>query len=126
VTVLSLIVLSLNSYSSLALVETFEPGYGDRGEGVKVTVRSRSSLVVSPQMPTVFSKNGFRFFFYSNDHRPIHIHVRKGQGEAVFTVEREVELRESVGLKTRDLREAEALAREHRFLIIRKWNEHLD
>jgi hypothetical protein len=29
-------------------------------------------------MPTVFIKDGFRFFFYSNEHRPIHVHVRKG------------------------------------------------
>ncbi|HSR52307.1 MAG TPA: DUF4160 domain-containing protein [Acidobacteriota bacterium] len=68
---------------------------------------------------------GFRFFFYSNDHRPIHVHVRKGDGEAVFDVEEEVGLRESAGLKVRELRRAEELAREHRILIIRKWNEHL-
>lgn len=37
-------------------------------------------------MPTVFTKDGYRFFFYSNDHTPIHVHVRKGSGEAVFIV----------------------------------------
>lgn len=77
-------------------------------------------------MPTVFTKDGFRFFFYSNDHKPIHVHVRKGDGEAVFEVEREVELRESVGLKVQELRHAEDLAKEHRSLIIRVWNEHID
>ena len=35
-------------------------------------------------MPTIFEKDGFRFFFYSNDHRPIHVHVRYGGGEAVL------------------------------------------
>lgn len=50
-------------------------------------------------MPTVFEKEGFRFFFYSNDHRTIHVHVRKGGGEAVFVVEGDVELRESAGMK---------------------------
>ncbi len=30
-------------------------------------------------MPTVLSKNGFRFFFYSNENdEPIHVHVSKG------------------------------------------------
>ena len=77
-------------------------------------------------MPTVFTKDGYRFFFYSNDHRPIHIHVRKSGGEAVFNVETEVELRESVGLKVRELRRAEQLAREHRDVIVRKWHEHFD
>jgi hypothetical protein len=38
----------------------------------------------SESMPTVFIKDGFRFFFYSNDHTPIHVHVKRGSGEAVF------------------------------------------
>jgi hypothetical protein len=50
-------------------------------------------------MPTVFTQNGFRFFFYSNEHTPIHVHVRKGDGEAVFEIQEEVALLESVGLK---------------------------
>ena len=77
-------------------------------------------------MPTVLTEDGFRFFFYSNDHRPIHVHVRKGDGEAVFNIEAEVELRESVGFKVRELRRAEDLAREHRDDIVRQWYEHLD
>ena len=77
-------------------------------------------------MPTVFTKKGFRFFFYSNDHRPVHVHVRKGGGEAVFEVEAGIVLRESVGMKTKELSEAESLAAEHRELIIQKWHEHFD
>jgi hypothetical protein len=77
-------------------------------------------------MPKVFEKDGYRFFFYSNEHRPIHIHVRYGGGEAVFDVERGVELRESLGLKVRELSRAQELAEEHRQLIIEKWHEHLD
>ena len=77
-------------------------------------------------VPNVFTKNGFRFFFYSNEHRPIHVHVRKGGGEAVFEVEGEIVLRESAGLKTKELKAAEDLAAEHQQLIISKWHEHLD
>ena len=77
-------------------------------------------------MPKVFEEDGFLFFFYSNEHRPIHVHVRRGDGEAVFEVEHGVELRESQGLKVKDLARAEALASQHRELIIRKWHEHLD
>ncbi|MDP2324241.1 MAG: DUF4160 domain-containing protein, partial [Gammaproteobacteria bacterium] len=61
-------------------------------------------------MPKVFEKDGFLFFFYSNEHRPIHVHVRRGGGEAVFEVEDGVELLESQGLKVKDLARAEALA----------------
>ena len=77
-------------------------------------------------MPTVFIKNGYKFFFYSNEHRPIHVHVRMGGGEAVFNVEGEVVLRESVGLRTRELKDAEDLAAaEHRQIIIDTWHEHI-
>ena len=77
-------------------------------------------------MPKVFEKDGFLFFFYSNEHRPIHVHVRRAGGEAVFEVEHAVELRESQGLKVKDLAMAEARASEHRELMIKTWHEHLD
>ena len=77
-------------------------------------------------MPTVFTKDGFRFFFYSNGHTPIHVHVRKGEGEAVFEVEGDVALRESVGFKIRELTIAEKIAEENKNLIIEKWHEFFD
>ena len=76
-------------------------------------------------MPTILEKDGYRFFFYSNDHRPIHVHVHYGGGEAVFNMEDEVELRESQGLKLRELAKAEKLAKENKEAIIRKWHEYL-
>lgn len=77
-------------------------------------------------MPKVFEKDGYRFFFYSNEHRPIHVHVRYGAGEAVFNVDPGIELRESIGLKIRELSKAEELARKPQALIIQKWHEHLE
>ena len=76
-------------------------------------------------MPVVFEQDGFRFFFYSNDHRPVHVHVRHGDGEAVFDVEAGVLLRESQGMKVSTLTKAQRLARENRSLILEKWHEHL-
>jgi hypothetical protein len=77
-------------------------------------------------MPKIFEQDGYHFFFYSNEHRPIHVHVRYGGGEAVFEVEQRVELRESQGLKVRELAKAEVLASERRDLIIQKWHEHIN
>jgi uncharacterized protein DUF4160 len=74
-------------------------------------------------MPKVFEKDGYRFSFYSNEHRPIHVHVRYGSGEAVFVVENDVQLRESNGLKVGELSKAQLLAEEHRDIIIGKWHE---
>ena len=77
-------------------------------------------------MPKIFEKDGYLFFFYSNDHEPIHVHVRKGNGEAVFLVQDEIVLRESEGLKVAELAKAECFAEENRELIIRSWHEHFD
>ena len=71
-------------------------------------------------MPKIFEQDGYVFFFYSNDHAPIHVHVRRGEGEAVFVVERE-----SVGFNVRELSRAEDLIDDNLELIKQKWAEHL-
>ncbi len=76
-------------------------------------------------MPRVFEKEGYRFFFYSNEHDPAHVHVMKGDGEAVFSLGPPVEVQESAGMKVRELARAVELAEENRGLILRIWNEHL-
>ena len=76
-------------------------------------------------MPLVFEKFGYRFFFYSNEHRPVHVHVRHGDGEAVFDVQEGVELRESRQMKVNELSRAQRLAVEHRQLILERWREHI-
>jgi len=73
-------------------------------------------------MPELFRMFGMRFFFYMNDHLPIHIHVRNADGEARFEVEL-VKLIESKGIKPKDLVLAEALIEERKEEIIKKWNE---
>ncbi|MDQ6761557.1 MAG: DUF4160 domain-containing protein [Bacteroidota bacterium] len=73
-------------------------------------------------MPELFRMFGMRFFFYMNDHLPIHIHVRNGDGEARFGVEN-VKLIESRGIKPKDLVLAEALIEERKEEIIKKWTE---
>lgn len=75
-------------------------------------------------MPSIFEKEGYRFFFYSNDHAPMHVHVEHGGGEAAFEFNNDgVVLRESAGMKISELRRAEELAIEHRKEIERRWHE---
>lgn len=63
-----------------------------------------------------------RFFFFSLEHLPIHIHVRNSDGTAKFEIE-PVKLIESKGMKPKDLVLAEALVEERKAEIIKKWNE---
>lgn len=62
-------------------------------------------------------------FFYSNEHLPIHIHVRNADGEAKFEVE-EVKLVSNKGLKNKDINLAQSLIEENKEIIIAKWHEY--
>ena len=74
-------------------------------------------------MPTLFIFFGLWFFFYSNEHLPIHIHVRNADGEAKFEVE-DVKLIANKGLKNKDINLAIALIEENKEIIINKWKEY--
>ncbi|MEO6283636.1 MAG: DUF4160 domain-containing protein [Dyadobacter sp.] len=39
-----------------------------------------------------FYINGFRFFFYLNEHEPIHVHVSKGDSEARIVLVPELDI----------------------------------
>ena len=73
-------------------------------------------------MPTLFIIFGLRFFFYSNEHLPIHIHVNNADGEAKFEVENVI-LVSNKGLKKTDIALASAIIEENKEIIINKWNE---
>ncbi|SKB93691.1 DUF4160 domain-containing protein [Dyadobacter psychrophilus] len=73
-------------------------------------------------MPEIFRMFGMKFFFYSLEHLPIHIHVRNADGTAKFEIN-PVKLVESHGIKTKDLVLAEALVEENKELITKKWQQ---
>ena len=77
-------------------------------------------------MPTILNKDGYRFYFFSNKHEPIHVHVRFGAGKARFELAEDVSLLESKGMKVHELRKAQELAEENAELIRRKWREYFD
>ena len=54
-------------------------------------------------MPTLFILLGFRFFFWSNDHEPVHVHISKGDAEAKYNVH-DLELVENFGFKKSELK----------------------
>jgi hypothetical protein len=75
-------------------------------------------------MPKVFEKDGYLFFFYMNEHLPIHIHVMKNGKKAKFEVsESEVLLVADGGLKTLEIKKAQELASDRRMEIVAKWHQ---
>ena len=76
-------------------------------------------------MPEIFRMFGMRFFFYSREHEPIHVHVQNADGKAKFDVLPEgIVLVENKGIKIKDIKAAEMVLEENKELAIEKWNEY--
>ena len=80
-------------------------------------------------MPEVFSLFGYRFFFWSKEHEPIHIHVEGSEGYAIFDLDATsnnfIE-RECHNIKAGDKRKIVKALRERKQEIIDKWNEYFN
>ncbi len=72
-------------------------------------------------MPEVFRMFGLRFFFFANEHLPVHIHVQNADGRAKFHILPKVKLVSNKGLKASDLKLAEAIIEENESTIIKAW-----
>ena len=81
-------------------------------------------------MPKIFEYFGFVFFFYSNEHEPIHVHVIHSGCQSIFELIMmngeltEVRVREKAGeepLSGKDAKTAEAFIRKYSKNIIDKW-----
>ncbi len=76
-------------------------------------------------MPTIMYLFGLRFFFYSEEHLPIHVHVQSGDGKAKINVET-LEVIENKGIKPTDLKKAVDAVRSYQTDIKKAWYEHFD
>ena len=81
-------------------------------------------------MPKIFEYFGFIFYFYSNEHEPIHVHVQHGAKESIFDlimmdaklVEIKVRPRHgSTSLSPKEERVAKAFIEKYHKNIIDKW-----
>ena len=72
-------------------------------------------------MPTLLNENGFKFFFYANEHAPMHIHIIKGEGFAKVELNN-LKVIHSY-LKPKDIKAALEIISEHQEEFKRMWNE---
>ena len=75
-------------------------------------------------MPTIFELFGLRFFFFANEHEPIHVHVVKGQDNAKIEIEPEIRLKYNHGLKAQDVKRALMLAKMYKSEILETWEKY--
>ena len=76
-------------------------------------------------MPEIFRLFGLRFYFYSREHEPIHVHVKSPDGKAKSEInDNAVVMVNNKGMKSKDIRCAEMVLEENKELAVAKWNEY--
>lgn len=77
-------------------------------------------------MPTVFRKNGWRFFFYSMENdEPPHVHVRKGDAEGKVWLD-SLEFAYKYQYSNADRRFVIETVRENAEALLEAWHEHFE
>ena len=75
-------------------------------------------------MPTLFELFGIRFYFYSEEHLPIHVHIQNGDGPKQLNVYPEIEVVSSNGIKPKDIRKALVIIEAYQDDIIDAWRKY--
>ena len=74
--------------------------------------------------PAVYRERGFKFFFFSNEEKRLHVHIVGQEGEAKFWIEPKIELAKSFNLSMKELSKLEKSVKEHKNEIISAWHKH--
>jgi len=77
-------------------------------------------------MPTLFIIFGIRFFFYSDDHEPIHVHISYGGKLAKIQVLPEVSVVYDQGVGPQILKKALKTVDNYKEDIIAEWHSYFD
>jgi len=72
-------------------------------------------------LPILLNKNGFKFFFYANEHEPKHIHIMNGSGFAKVELENLKVVQNY--FKAKDLKLALEIVKENKNDFERIWDE---
>lgn len=76
-------------------------------------------------MPTLLRENGYRFFFFSDEHLPKHVHVEKS--DKYIRIELEMlKVTDSYQMTSKEIREVVGLVEKHREIFLEGWNEYFN
>ena len=84
-------------------------------------IYSTQYIVKEISLPTLLNQNGFKFFFYANEHEPKHIHIMKSDGFAKIELENLKVVQDY--LKPKDLKMALKIVKENQKEFERIWDE---
>jgi len=71
-------------------------------------------------MPTILRVDGWRLFFFSNDHSPAHVHFEKGDKAGKILIE-SGEIVESYNLTSKEERLIKKVVKQHKQTFLEEW-----
>ena len=83
-------------------------------------------------MPKVFEYFGIIFYFYSNEHLPIHVHVSYNEYESIFEIFfengklKDLQIRKASGIEPlppKQVKEAEKVIQTYAEEIVNRWTD---
>jgi len=75
-------------------------------------------------MPTLLDIFGLRFYFYSDEHLPIHVHIENADGKAKINLVPTIEIIENRNIKQKDLKKAMVVIELYKEDFIKAWKEY--
>ena len=74
-------------------------------------------------MPTVLRIDGYRFFFFSDEHLPKHIHIEKADSYVRIEIET-LEVTDSYKMSHREINKLRKLVEKNREILRGAWDEY--
>ena len=74
-------------------------------------------------MPTILKINGYRFFFFSDEHTPEHIYIEKADAYARIELDN-LNVTDSYNLNSKELKKLLKLVEENKEKLQGAWNEY--
>jgi len=76
-------------------------------------------------MPTVFRKDGYRFFFFSDEHLPKHIHIEKAGSYLRIDLEN-LNVTHRYNISQKEIKRVLAIVQKERESLLGAWDEYFN
>jgi len=74
-------------------------------------------------VPTIFRKDGYRFFFFSDEHLPIHVHIEKGDSYVRIELDT-LKVTDSYKISSKEISKLKKITDKNRKIFAEVWYEY--
>jgi len=76
-------------------------------------------------MPTVLRVDGYRFFFFSDEHLPVHIHIEKGDGYMRVELDT-LNITDKYKFSAKEVKNIMDIIKQNQILLTKAWDEYFN